>query len=181
MTDYEAQQLANAIAGGLVIWAFIAIVFVVLYIVALYKMLSKAGYSGWLALLTLIPFFGGIIGFILILWLAFADWPVLQELRSLKGRGMSMGGPPTYGPSGAQPAYMPPAQPPAYAPPTSPPANPPMYQSPVTPEPAAPPPSPAYQPPPAPAAPAPEAPAAPGAEPPAAPPAPPGAEPPAGS
>ncbi len=189
MTQYDSQQLAQAIAGGIVVWLFIALIFVVLYIVALYKILDKAGYSGWLSLLILIPGVGSIIGFVLMLWVAFSDWPVLQELRALRGRSMGgYGGPPAYTPppaGGYAPAVAPPAVPPTYEPPAAPPPAyqpppaPPTYEPPAAPPtyepPAAPP---AYEPPAAP----PAAPIAPQGEPPATPPpAPPTEEPPAGS
>ena len=41
---------------------------------------SKAGYSWALGLLILVP----IVSIIFVLYLAFADWPVQKELRSLK-------------------------------------------------------------------------------------------------
>ncbi len=44
------------------------------------KLFSKAGYSWALGLLTLVPIANIIIPF----FLAFADWPVLRELRRLK-------------------------------------------------------------------------------------------------
>lgn len=41
------------------------------------KIFSKAGYSGWLCLLMLVP----IANFVLFIWFAFADWPVVQQAR----------------------------------------------------------------------------------------------------
>ncbi len=44
------------------------------------KIFSKAGYSGWLGLLMLIP----VISLIALCWFALADWPVLSELAHLR-------------------------------------------------------------------------------------------------
>ena len=53
-------------------------VFLVMILVILLpwsKILSKAGYSGWLALLMFVP--GA--NLILLFWFAFAEWPVLRR------------------------------------------------------------------------------------------------------
>jgi hypothetical protein len=69
--------------------AFIAMIVLLVVIVTLvrlviwWKICSKAGYSGWLALLILVPF----VNIILPLAVAFMDWPVLKELRALKQAG----------------------------------------------------------------------------------------------
>jgi len=72
-------------------------------ILVYWKLFSKAGYSGWLSLLMLVP----LVNFGMMLFLAFADWPVLRELRALRP-----------GTATAQPAIRavipPPAQPQAY-------------------------------------------------------------------
>ena len=44
------------------------------------KIFSKAGYSGWLGLMMLIP----VINLITVCWFAFTDWPVLSELARLR-------------------------------------------------------------------------------------------------
>lgn len=43
----------------------------ILYLVGWAKIFSKAGYSGWLCLLWLIP----IVNIILFFWFAFSKWP----------------------------------------------------------------------------------------------------------
>ena len=55
----------------------IGIVFVVVLIVAAAKILPKAGYSPWFALLLLIP----LVDLVMVLVFAFSDWPVDKELR----------------------------------------------------------------------------------------------------
>lgn len=58
---------------GLVVWIF--------SIFVQWKILSKAGYSGALSLLNLIPILGQLIMAIVWIWFAFADWPVLKRAR----------------------------------------------------------------------------------------------------
>jgi uncharacterized membrane protein YhaH (DUF805 family) len=60
--------------------AFIVLVIVAIKLLICCKIFSKAGYSWALGLLMLIP----IVNIIMAFFLAFADWPVNKELRSLK-------------------------------------------------------------------------------------------------
>jgi uncharacterized membrane protein YhaH (DUF805 family) len=41
------------------------------------KIFSKAGYSGWLSLLMIVP----LVNLILFIWFAFAEWPVVRQAR----------------------------------------------------------------------------------------------------
>jgi len=135
MYDYGSQQAADeflsASAGFLACYFFFILAIVAFMIWVWWKILTKAGYSGALAFLNLIP-----LGtFVLMMILAFGEWPVLRQLRA--------GGTGTYLPTPTAPAYQ---QPPAYQPPTYQPPAPPMAQEPAPPmaqEPA----PPTYQPP----------------------------------
>ena len=49
-------------------------------ILPFWKIFKKAGYSGWLSLIMIIPFVG-ILG---LFYLAFAQWPIQRELDILK-------------------------------------------------------------------------------------------------
>jgi uncharacterized membrane protein YhaH (DUF805 family) len=60
--------------------AFIVLVVVAIKLLICCKIFLKAGYSWALGLLMLIP----IVNVIMAFFLAFADWPVNKELRSLK-------------------------------------------------------------------------------------------------
>lgn len=60
-------------AGYLLLLAIIAIFFVFCY----WKIFAKAGYPGILSLIALIPLFN----LVLLIWFAFADWPVLRRAR----------------------------------------------------------------------------------------------------
>ncbi len=62
--------------------AFITLVILAVKLLICCKIFSNAGYSWALGLLMLIP----IVNIIMIFYLAFADWPVNKELRSLKKR-----------------------------------------------------------------------------------------------
>ena len=47
-------------------------------LVAWFQIFSKAGYSGWLCLLLLVP----LVNFILILWFGFSRWPILKRIST---------------------------------------------------------------------------------------------------
>jgi hypothetical protein len=140
----SSSDAASSILGGFIAcYLLFLLVVVVVTIFILYKICQKTGNSGWLALLSLIPF--GALG--LMLFLAFSDWPVLRENRDLKARVGYI--PPSYPPSdgyGAPTAqyYAPPAAPtspfgtpePYPGPPMAPQA--PTYEQPTTPTPQAP-------------------------------------------
>jgi len=59
---------------------FIVLVLIAIKLLIFCKIFSKAGYSWVLGLLIIIPIANVIMAF----FLAFADWPVLRELRRLK-------------------------------------------------------------------------------------------------
>jgi hypothetical protein len=61
---------------------FVSLIVTVITLVAYCKITAKAGYHWALGILMIVPF-GNII---LPLYLAFADWPVRQEVRQLKQR-----------------------------------------------------------------------------------------------
>ncbi len=69
-------------SGGLGIPEVIVITVVFFALVAFVlwpysKIFSKAGYSGWLAALMLVPG----VNLVLLFWFALADWPVLRRAR----------------------------------------------------------------------------------------------------
>ena len=59
---------------------FVGLIAVAIKVLIFCKICSKAGYSWALGLLILVPIANIIIAF----YIAFADWPVQKELRSLK-------------------------------------------------------------------------------------------------
>lgn len=128
----EALAALGAYFGCIAIFT---ILFLVLYLWLFYRIFKKAGYSGWMTLLNLIPYIGSVI---VVFMLAFGDWPALRG-RDSGGSGYPPAYPPTYPPAGQQPipptgpAYQPPAPPMAQQP------APPVFEPAPAPEPAAPP------------------------------------------
>jgi len=80
--EYQGSDTANLIAGGvgLLVFLVIALGFLILSIIIWWKIFSKAGYSGALSLLMLIP----LVNFVMLPVLAFGTWPIHQELAHLK-------------------------------------------------------------------------------------------------
>ena len=76
----DILSAASRAGGGALV---LELVFLVVAIVAAVKILPKAGYSAWFALLLLIP----LVGFVMIIVFAFADWPVDKELRHYRQGG----------------------------------------------------------------------------------------------
>ncbi|MCX5675669.1 MAG: hypothetical protein NTX87_11745 [Planctomycetota bacterium] len=75
----------EALAAGIGVVAFaivglIVLAFIIFAIVCWWKIFAKAGYSGALGLLLLVPF-GELI---MLLILAFGKWPALQDLARLR-------------------------------------------------------------------------------------------------
>lgn len=73
----ESDAAVAAIMGMMGFFWLFALAMLVFTIFLYWKIFSKAGYSGALSLLMLIP----LAGFILTIWFAFADWPVLKRAR----------------------------------------------------------------------------------------------------
>jgi hypothetical protein len=62
----------------LIILAFLGFIVYVYW-----KIVAKTGHSGWLSLLMVVP----LANFIVMLVLAFSEWPIERELRGLKSPG----------------------------------------------------------------------------------------------
>jgi uncharacterized membrane protein YhaH (DUF805 family) len=62
------------------VWLLIIVASTVIGIIIYCKLFSKAGYPWALGLLILVP----IANIVMLCYLAFADWPVLKELRQLR-------------------------------------------------------------------------------------------------
>jgi len=152
----SSADLANAL--GAILCSVLFVLLIAAFLVVLfYRIFCRAGYNGWLGLLTLIPGFGTLICLCI---LAFDTWPAKKKLEEQAVRCMLPGygagtfvpdQPPAPEPAPAPvpaPVYAPAAPEPAPAPPAPEPA--PM----VTPEPA---PAPELESAPAPAPPAPPA------------------------
>ena len=89
--DSTSNAAAMALAGGIILVELVIVLAVlIVYIVATWKIVAKAGYPGAYSLLQLIPF----VGFIMMLIFAFTKWPIEEEVDRLRR------GPPTPAPSG---------------------------------------------------------------------------------
>jgi hypothetical protein len=66
---------------GLGVQELLLLVIIGLFVILPYwKIFSKAGFSGWWSLTLIIP----ILNFVILFYLAFAEWPVHRELRRLQ-------------------------------------------------------------------------------------------------
>jgi uncharacterized membrane protein YhaH (DUF805 family) len=80
--DQNSANAATALFAGVsvIVWiAFLALI--VLTFVVNWRIVSKAGYSGALSLLLLIP----LVGWIMMVVFAFSKWPIEQRLETLGG------------------------------------------------------------------------------------------------
>ena len=68
--------LAGLAAAGCMVWLFIVLAMVIFPIFCFWKIFTKAGYSGAMALLCLVPGIGMII---VLCILAFGTWPAGQK------------------------------------------------------------------------------------------------------
>lgn len=73
--------LAAFVGAYLIFWIAIAAFVVFLY----WKIISKAGFNGALSLLMLVP----CANFVMLIWFAFAEWPIEQRLKMMAGGGAS--------------------------------------------------------------------------------------------
>lgn len=62
----------------LLVLAFLGLVI----IYPLWRICTKMGYSGWLSLTQLVP----VLNLIILIYLAFSEWPIHKELRELQSR-----------------------------------------------------------------------------------------------
>ena len=108
--NYDQAAGVAALLGSGVVLVFFLIFFVIL-VGIYYLIMKKTGYNPWMALLILIPGLGGLI---ILIMLAFTEWPVQREVRELRAR---LGGNGGYTPAGG--GYTPPAG--GYTPPPYPP------------------------------------------------------------
>jgi len=87
MNNGFAIQHAGEPAGAswmlvlLAIGGVVSLIWAVIVLILWWKVFSKAGYAGALALVTLVPVFGDLI---LLCILAFGKWPVLREIERLR-------------------------------------------------------------------------------------------------
>jgi hypothetical protein len=109
---------SSGFLAGLGVLLFVYLAILILSIIAAVKVVTKAGYSGWWVLITLVPLVGAVFVFIF----AFSTWPITREVQMLRSQlagsrgyrgygGMPTGGPETSGPFPQGPAPTRPAPP----------------------------------------------------------------------
>jgi hypothetical protein len=76
----SGQGLAALLGAGLIIYLVISLVLLVFAVIVWWKIFSKAGYSGAMGLLMFVP----IANLIVLLMLAFGEWPIMRELKALR-------------------------------------------------------------------------------------------------
>ncbi|HXW76928.1 MAG TPA: hypothetical protein VEJ20_05910 [Candidatus Eremiobacteraceae bacterium] len=72
---------AGIMAAFFGIWGIVCLAVFVIMLIAYWKIVERAGYSGALSLLVLVP----IVNVIMLLVFAFSEWPVQQQLRLARG------------------------------------------------------------------------------------------------
>jgi hypothetical protein len=82
-SDAANNAIAGAMAGFGVVGILVGIGLLILSLIINWTIAAKAGYSGALSLLMLIP----LVNVIIILMFAFSEWPVQKELREARARG----------------------------------------------------------------------------------------------
>ena len=80
------SSLINMLAGIMLLFIIISLAVAVLFIVACWQIVTKAGYPGWWAILfvliNIIPFIGSLVSIVLFFIFAFADWPILKRFKT---------------------------------------------------------------------------------------------------
>ncbi len=102
MTSSQYQSYSAAGATAAIVIGVISLVIFIFAIFVWWRIFAKTGYSGALSLLLLIP----IANLIVILVLAFSEWPIQRELNALRQQA-AMNSPqypqgPQYPPQGPQ-------------------------------------------------------------------------------
>jgi hypothetical protein len=84
----EAVTTRAATGVGVSVVLFVYLAIVIVSIVAAVKVVTKAGYSGWWVLITLVP----LVNFVMLLVFAFSEWPVIREVKTLRAQVSSGSG-----------------------------------------------------------------------------------------
>ena len=89
MGQNESQAVTTALTAYFAIIGIIALASIIFSVIIYWRIFSKAGFSGALSLLMFVP----IANIVMLCILAFAEWPIYQELNMLRQRVATMGGP----------------------------------------------------------------------------------------
>jgi uncharacterized oligopeptide transporter (OPT) family protein len=87
LADANSDTATNAVAGTFaafgIVGVLVGIGVLILSLWINWTIAAKAGYSGALSLLMLIP----LVNLIIVLMFAFSEWPIQRELREARARG----------------------------------------------------------------------------------------------
>jgi hypothetical protein len=112
--DYSPSRgpAAASYVGVFFVLAFYLAIAAV-FLVAYWRIITKAGYPGWYLLLALVP----CVNIVGILMFAFTEWPIEKELKQWRASGGGAGYYPRYGAPGPNqpPSGPPPSNPPFYS------------------------------------------------------------------
>lgn len=86
LVEPHATAAAALGIGAMLFIGFVMLVSLAITIVIYWKIFSKAGWSGAMGLLMLVP----LVNIVMLFVLAFATWPIQRELEALK-RGQRAG------------------------------------------------------------------------------------------
>jgi hypothetical protein len=103
------SNLGAAIAGLGIVFFLFSLVIAIFFVYVWWRIFSKAGYSGAMSLLLLVP----IANLVVILILSFGEWPIYRELNQLRQTARPGSGqyPPQYAQQYPQPQqFTPPPQ-----------------------------------------------------------------------
>lgn len=89
MDPNQSQAVSTALTAYFAIIGIIALASIIFAVIIYWRIFSKAGFSGALSLLMFVP----IANIVMLCILAFAEWPIYQELNMLRQRVAAMGGP----------------------------------------------------------------------------------------
>ncbi|WP_207229258.1 hypothetical protein [Ktedonosporobacter rubrisoli] len=95
----DPSSMYAALGTMMLVFGIIGVASIIFSVIIYWRIFSKAGFNGALALLMFIP----IANLVMICILAFGDWPVLRELNYLRQQAMMRGQP--------QPGFPPPNPP----------------------------------------------------------------------
>jgi uncharacterized membrane protein YhaH (DUF805 family) len=84
-----SPAVATAMAAYGLFFVIFGLVMFAILIAVYWRIAAKAGYSGALSLLMLIP----LVNFIVMLIFAFGEWPIEAQLKALRAAGAGGGGP----------------------------------------------------------------------------------------
>jgi hypothetical protein len=127
-TSATCSSLPSGFSRVFIVLSVFGLLFFLFMMVCQFKIVTKAGYSGWYVLTQFIP----LVGFVFFFMFVFGKWPIEARLEAAE-RGATRGYPPPFmpGPPGRPPG--PPPGAPVAAPPAPPPPPPPPPAAPTAP------------------------------------------------